>query len=328
MNRLLCLLLVGILSSVVVAENIVVAAESIDELHMLIPGGEGGGWDTMARETGRGLENQGLVQTITYENRSGGGGARAIIQMVENPERFKQTLMVQSFPLILRYLTSVLPYSFRDLRPVMVLATEYQVLVVNADSPYKNLQDFLNDVKNSPRDMPIVGGSSFGSLDHVTMLMLAKEFDIPASGVRYVEADGGAHALSLLEGGWAKALVTGLGEVLASYQRGEIRILAVTAGTRLDDYPDIPTAGEQGVNVIFQNWRGFFTTRQQSPELVESYRKALLALNDSDSWKQTRKKYGWQSYVKEGAEFELFLEQQESELKSLLEQLAIVNRAR
>ena len=321
MKRLLCLLLFGILSCGIKAEN-------ISELHILIPGGEGGGWDTMARETGKGLLSIGAVQNVSYENLSGGGGARAIIQMVEHQQLFGQTLMVQSYPLILRQLTSMLPYSFRDLQPVMALATEYQVVAVNASSPYKSLRSLLDVVKQSPRDFPIVGGSSFGSLDHVTLVMLARKLGIPTSEIRYIEADGGADALAKLKTGWAKALVTGLGEVLAPYLRGEIRILAVTAETRLTDYPDIPTAGEQGVEVVFQNWRGFFTTRQQAPEVVETYRQALLALNESEQWKAVRKKYGWQPFVKVGDEFTQFLELQERELKSLLQQLAIGNRSR
>mgnify|MGYP000311689445 CR=1 FL=1 len=87
----------------------------LDELHFIIPGGAGGGWDGTARGTGEALTNAGLVGSASYENMSGGGGGVAIAYMIENADSLDNTLMVNSTPIVIRSLTGVFPQSFRDL---------------------------------------------------------------------------------------------------------------------------------------------------------------------------------------------------------------------
>ena len=66
----------------------------LDEIHFIIPGGAGGGWDGTARGTGEALTEAGLVGTASYENMSGGGGGVAIGYMIENAE----SLEIQESP--------------------------------------------------------------------------------------------------------------------------------------------------------------------------------------------------------------------------------------
>lgn len=81
----------------------------LDEIHFIIPGGAGGGWDGTARGTGEALTEAGLVGTASYENMSGGGGGVAIGYMIENAESLEGTLMVNSTPIVIRSLTGVFP---------------------------------------------------------------------------------------------------------------------------------------------------------------------------------------------------------------------------
>ena len=87
----------------------------VEELHFVIPGGAGGGWDGTARGTGEALTNSGLVGQATYENMSGGGGGKAIAYMISNAHTLHTTLLVNSSPTFIRSLTGVFPQSFRDL---------------------------------------------------------------------------------------------------------------------------------------------------------------------------------------------------------------------
>lgn len=65
------------------------SVQALDEVHFLIPGGAGGGWDTTARGTGEALSKAGLVETISYENMSGGGGGKAIAHLIETASQKK-----------------------------------------------------------------------------------------------------------------------------------------------------------------------------------------------------------------------------------------------
>ncbi|MEO0680819.1 MAG: tripartite tricarboxylate transporter substrate binding protein, partial [Pseudomonadota bacterium] len=91
------------------------AAQDIDKLHFLIPGGAGGGWDGTARGTGEALTGAGIVGSATYENMSGGGGGKAIAHLIETADKQHGTLMVNSTPIVIRSLQGVFPQNFRDL---------------------------------------------------------------------------------------------------------------------------------------------------------------------------------------------------------------------
>ncbi|MCX4029384.1 hypothetical protein H0A36_02995 [Endozoicomonas sp. SM1973] len=110
----------------------------ITHIDFLIPGGEGGGWDTTARQTGQALIDTKLIKSTSYKNLSGGGGGRAIISLITETDKYKNTLMVQSTPLILRNLSGIIPHCYRDITPVSLLIAEYQVLVVPSNSTYKS----------------------------------------------------------------------------------------------------------------------------------------------------------------------------------------------
>src|SRR6056297_155811 len=96
----------------------VFAASVVEEIHFLIPGGAGGGWDGTARGVGKTLLDTGLIEEVSYENMSGGGGGKAINHLISTAHRQQNTLMVNSTPIIIRSLTGVFPQSFRDLTPV------------------------------------------------------------------------------------------------------------------------------------------------------------------------------------------------------------------
>ncbi|HAS63947.1 MAG TPA: tripartite tricarboxylate transporter substrate-binding protein, partial [Vibrio sp.] len=90
------------------------SAADIEKIHFLIPGGAGGGWDMTARGTGDVLMKEELVENVSFQNLSGGGGGKAIAHLIETAERQEDTLMVNSTPIVVRSLTGVFPQSFRD----------------------------------------------------------------------------------------------------------------------------------------------------------------------------------------------------------------------
>ena len=67
--------------------NISFAASEVDELHFLIPGGAGGGWDGTARGVGKALLDSGLVKQASFENMSGGGGGKALNHLISTADR-------------------------------------------------------------------------------------------------------------------------------------------------------------------------------------------------------------------------------------------------
>ena len=110
---------------------------ALAELHIIIPGGPGGGWDTTARSVGEALMKSGLESRTSFQNMSGGGGGRAIAYMIEIGNKKNDILMVNSTPIVIRALSGAIPFSHRDLTPVANLIADYGAFVVRNDSPLR-----------------------------------------------------------------------------------------------------------------------------------------------------------------------------------------------
>jgi len=296
---------------------------ALERLHILIPGGAGGGWDTTARGVGEALMRSGLVPRASYENMSGGDGSRAVAYLIETAERQTETLMVSSTPIVLRSLRNIFPQSYKDLTPVAAVIADYGAFVVIADSKYTDWQQVIDDFNLDPRNVLVAGGSVLGGMDHVVAAMAFKKSGVDPRTVRYIPYNAGAKAMVGLLSKETQLLSTGLCEALALAAQGEVKILAMTAATRLDHAPDIPTLAEQGVDLVFTNWRGFFGAPGLSEIRVREFQDLLEKMYDTQEWEDIRQKRGWSNLFISGDDFNDFLDDQEAEMGLLMDELGL-----
>lgn len=299
-------------------------ADVSGKIHFLIPGGAGGGWDGTARGTGEALTKSGLLKTATYENLSGGGGGKAIAHLIETAERQHGTLMVNSTPIIVRSLTKVFPYSFRDLTPIASIIADYAAFVVPADSPIENWNQVVEAVRKDPESIRVAGGSVRGDLDHIAVAMALKAAGVDPVKLIYIPYDAGGKALAGLLSGETEILSTGLGEVLGMAKSGQLRILAITAEERVEDLPDVPTVIELGYDVVFANWRGFFGAPGLPEETAIAYAELLKEMEDTPEWETVRARNGWTNLYKARSDFYSFLENQEEVIGGLMRELGFL----
>jgi putative tricarboxylic transport membrane protein len=293
------------------------------EINFLIPAGEGGGWDTTAREAGKALVKEGLIDNANFINFPGGGGGRALVELVNNESNHQNTLMVQSTPLILRKLTGVIPMGFRDIRPISLMISEFEVIVVKADSTIMTLEDLVQSAKNNPKGTGIIGGSAKGSLDHIAAALLYKAAGLDIKTIRYAASDGGGDALQKLKDDVGIALVTGYGEVVNELANGSLRALAISSDEPVAGI-DIPTFRSQGYDVVFANWRGFFAPNTISEEKANEYKDLLTKLSESKTWAEARGRYGWASFVRQDDALIEFLESQDTDITEILSELEMI----
>ena len=296
----------------------------LDEIHFLIPGGAGGGWDGTARGTGEALTNAGLVGSASYENMSGGGGGVAIAHLIENAESMGDTLMVNSTPIVIRSLTGVFPQSFRDLTLVAGTIGDYAAIVVNADSEIADMGALLDAYRGQGDDFAIGGGSVPGGMDHLVAAMAMQAAGEDPTAFNYIPYDAGGEAMAGLLSGEIDALSTGFSEAVALAQQGEVRILGVTASDRVDAFPDAPTMMEQGLDTTFVNWRGFFAAPGLDEETLAAYQGALEAMYDTPEWEEVRARNGWVNIHNSGDDFRAFLEEQETQIGDLMRTLGFL----
>ena len=296
----------------------------LDEIHFLIPGGAGGGWDGTARGTGEALTKSGLVGTASYENMSGGGGGKAIGYLIENADSNHGTLMVNSTPIVIRSLTGVFPHNFRDLTMVAGTIGDYAALVVGKDSPINSMQDLMAAFDADPRATAIGGGSVPGGMDHLVAAMVMESAGKDPLDVKYIPYDAGGKAMAALLSGEIAALSTGFSEAVDLAAAGEVKIIGVTSEDRIDAAPDAMTMKEQGIDTTFVNWRGFFGAPGMPEAEVALYQEALTKMYDTPEWEEVRGRNGWVNIHNSGNDFRTFLEKQEQTIGELMKKLGFL----
>ena len=300
------------------------ADQVVDSIHFLIPGGAGGGWDGTARGTGEALTKSGLVGSASYENMSGGGGGKAIGYLIENASSNSGTLMVNSTPIVIRSLTKVFPQNFRDLTLIAGTIGDYAAFVVNKDSPLNSFTDLVAAYKANPRDVAIGGGSVPGGMDHLVAAMAMKGAGEDPTKVKYIPYDAGGKAMAALLSGEIQALSTGFSEAVALAEAGEVKIIGMTSAERNKTMPDVQTLKEQGIDVEFVNWRGFFAAPGLPADKANAYRDALAKMYDTPEWDEVRARNGWVNIHNSGEDFGAFLEKQEKQIGDLMKELGFL----
>ena len=298
--------------------------EMIDSIHFLIPGGAGGGWDGTARGTGEALTKSGLIGKASYENMSGGGGGKAIGYLIENAQSNQETLMVNSTPIVIRSLTKIFPQNFRDLTMVAGTIGDYAALVVAKNSPYRDFSDLVDVFAENPANVTIGGGSTPGSMDHLVPAMAFEAAGQEPTDVKYVPYDAGGQAMAALLSGEIQVLSTGFSEAIGLADAGEVRIIAVTAPERVPAFDSAPTLVEQGYDVTFVNWRGFFAPPGLSEARRKRYIEVLDAMYKTPEWEAVRARNGWVNIFNPGDEFTAYLEAQEKIIGDLMRKLGFL----
>jgi len=296
-------------------------ASSVESIHFLIPGGAGGGWDGTARGVGEALKKSGLVKKTSFENMSGGGGGKAIAYIIKTASKQKNTVMVNSTPIVIRSLQGVFPQSFRDLSLVASVIADYQVLVVKPDSKFKNWDDVLKAFKKDPKNVKIAGGSSRGSMDHLVAAQIFQAAGGDPKTVRYVPYDAGGKALAGLLTGEVDVLSTGFGEVLEKHKKGQVRIIGVTSKEPVEG---IPSFKSMGTDAFFANWRGFFGAPNLSKARLAELNDVLKKMYDTPEWEVVRARNGWTNLYQPTDEFKTFLEAQEKTIGTLMKDLGFL----
>jgi putative tricarboxylic transport membrane protein len=314
----------AVLAGLIILSGNVTAEKLLTDVHFLIPAGPGGGWDGTARGIGEAMVKSGLITDVSYENLSGGGGGRAIAKFIETAPRQKNTLLIGSTPLVVRSLQKIFPQSFRDLEPIASVIADYGCFAVRKDSPFLDWKDVVNEYLTNPRSVKVAGGSVRGSTDHFVIANAFKLAGGKPRDVIYIPYDGGGKAMAGLLTGETQVLSTGLSEALEMHRAGEIRILAVTAENRLPDTPLLPTLKEQGFDMRFANWRGFFAAPGHPETHYDEMTHTLAAVINTPAFDIVRARNGWVTLHIEGDRFYQFLEQQEAEIGTLMRELGFL----
>jgi len=233
---------------------------------LVVPFAPGGSVDVFARLVGQRLAES-LGQPVVVDNRGGGGGILGMEIVARAPGDGYNLLVHSAAFTTAAAMHSNLSFDpVRDLLPVARLGVGANMLVVNADSPARTLQDLLALARSQPGRLNYGSGGP-GSSSHLTtevMLRMAKV------DIVHVPYKGLGPAVTALLGGQVQMLLVGMPNVMPQVRAGRLRALAVSTPKRSPFMPDVPTVAEAGVpGYAASNWWGVWSPGSTPRAIVQ-----------------------------------------------------------
>ena len=294
----------------------------ISGLRFMVPNSPGSGYDTTARAVAAAMEDDEIAKGIEVFNLEGAGGTVGLQRLV-NEDGNADLLMQMGLGVVGAQFSNQSEATLDQTTPIAQLIEEAEAIVVPANSPFESLDDLVTAWKADPGNTPVGGASNPGGPDHLTPMLLAEEVGVTPADVNYVAYDGGGELLAGILGDDVTFAATGIGEVAESAASGDVRILAVTSEEAVEGV-DAPTLTDEGVDLVFANWRGIVAPPGISDDDTEKWVDAVSEMHDGDSWKQALEDNGWTDSFMTGDDFGSFLEDESSRVEDVMTQLGLV----
>jgi putative tricarboxylic transport membrane protein len=303
------------------ATGVATAAECI------APANPGGGWDFTCRQIGKVMYDIGAIdKPIQVTNMAGAGGGLAYNHVVAERNDDAELIVAASSATSTRLAQNAYAGMKADqVRFVGAIGADPGVIVVGAKSPFKSLNDLVAAVKAKPTSIAFAGGSAVGGFDHLKSLMVLQRAGVAdITKVKYLNFSGGADAITRTIGGFTQAMTGDLSEVVGFLKSGDIRVLAVLTDERVPGFEDIPTAKEQGLDVVAVNWRGLYIPKGVSDETFKMWAGRLQKVADSDDWKKVMVANGLAPFTKVGDDFQSYIDSIVAEVRVLSKELGVI----
>ncbi|MFJ1301050.1 Bug family tripartite tricarboxylate transporter substrate binding protein [Pseudomonadota bacterium AL_CKDN230030165-1A_HGKHYDSX7] len=239
-RRLLaCVALGGLLASPVQA------AWPERPINLIVPMPPGGGTDTISRLLAERVGAGGAGWSMVVQNKPGATGNIGMEFVARSAPDGYTVGMGQAANLAINpAIYPRMPFDpTRDFTLIGLVAAQPVVLVVRADSPYRNLKDLLDDArKRGPGELKLASAGN-GTIGHMAGMMLARRAEVEFLHVPY---KGAGPAVTDLVGGQTDLYFITPQTAFALFKAEKLRALAVTSASRLDALPDVPTVAESG----------------------------------------------------------------------------------
>jgi putative tricarboxylic transport membrane protein len=295
------------------------SAQGIATLKMLIPANPGGGWDQTGRALAAAMQSAKSVQNVQFDNKGGAAGTIGLAQFVNAAKGDPNTLMMGGMVMVGGIALNKSPVDLTMVTPIARLTTEYEVVVVPANSPHKTIGDLVRAFKAEPGKVAWGGGSA-GGTDHILVGLIARAVGADPTKINYVPFKGGGEAITAIIGGHVAAGVSGLGEFAEQIKAGRMRALAVSSPKALDG---IASLTEQGIDVELGNWRGIFAAPGITPAQRDALIAAVKAGTESPMWKESLDKYGWDAAYLPGDDYKKYLDEDVKRITAIIESLGL-----
>jgi putative tricarboxylic transport membrane protein len=318
---------IGSLFGFLAASPLVASAawEPTKPVEFIIPAGTGGGADQMARFIqGIVAKHKLMKQPMVVINKAGGAGAEGFLD-VKGDKGNPHKIIITLSNLFTTPLATGVPFNWKDLTPVAMLALDEFVLWVNAETPYKTAMEYIEACKKKGAGQCKMGGTGSKQEDQIITVGIEQ-----ATGVKftYVPFKGGGDVAVQLVGKHVDSTVNNPIEAVGHWRSGKLRPLCVFDTQRMPykekvttdmAWADIPTCKEQGLNIDYLMLRGIFMPSGVTQEQVNYYVELFKKVRETPDWKEFMEKGAFNQSFMTGEEYRKWVEQAEARHKDLME---------
>lgn len=217
------------------------------------------------------------------------------------------------------------PHPPSAVRWVATLGTDYGVIAVHRDSPYKRLQDLVAALRQDPSRIAFGAGGTVGSQDWVKAALLVRAAGRDHKAMRFVSFEGGGDALSALQGRHVDAFPGDAAEALQAIAGGAaVRLLAVLSDQRLGGaLTGVPTAREQGVDLVWPTVRGLYVSADVPEPAVHAWAAAFREAAAAPGFAALREQHGLYPFTLTGAALDGYVQARITAYRVLADELGL-----
>ncbi|HKY02886.1 MAG TPA: tripartite tricarboxylate transporter substrate-binding protein [Burkholderiales bacterium] len=298
--------------------------EPTKTVEFIVPAGTGGGADQMARLVDAVIKKHSLMKTpLVVINKSGGAGAEGFLD-VKGAKGDPHKIVITLSNLFTTPLATGVPFSWKDLTPVSMLALDQFVLWVNASNPSKTAKEFIDAAKAAGPGKTKMGGTGSKQEDQIITVGLEKQ---TGTKFTYVPFKGGGDVATQLVGGHIDSSVNNPAEAVAQWRGGNLKPLCVFDSERMPykdkiagnmSWNDIPTCKESGVDMDYVMLRGIFMPGGVTDAQVKFYVDLLAKVRETPEWKDYMNKGAFNQTTMSGAQYKAWVEKNEQLHKDLM----------
>jgi len=302
------------------------AWEPTKPVQFVIPAGAGGGADQMARFVqGVIMKHNLMKQPMVVVNKSGGAGAEGFLE-IKGANGDPHKIVITLSNLFTTPMATGVPFNWRDMTPVAMLALDQFVLWTNAEAPYKSAKEYLDAVKAAGPNKMKMGGTGSKQEDQIITVGLEK-----ATGTKfiYVPYKGGGKVAVQLVGKHVDSTVNNPIEAVSQWRAGTLRALCVFDSKRMpykekvtatQSWNDIPTCKEAGIPIEYVMLRGIFMPAGVSNDQLAYYVNLFKKVRETPEWKDFMEKGAFNQTFMTGEEFTKWVGSAENAHRELMKE--------
>ncbi len=280
----------------------------------------GGGTDVFLREMVKHLRPY-LGADLVVENVRGGSGAKAMAKLATSPA--DGSIFYGTTPTFIN--TSLLSkpeHTYKDLMGVTNVFLDPQIVYVKADSPFNNLTEVVEAAKADPGKV-LFGVTTPGSLDRQVMEKFKSLTGVTSPVITH---DGGGELLISVLNGTVSLGIGEIQELAAQLEGNKVRIITTYTDERLDDFADVPTAKEQGIDLVVNKFRGIAGPAGLPAEIIGKWEAAIQGVLSDDTFKAWYEAQSLVPHFLGSGEYGEFIEEFAAEQQAFFQEYGITKK--